>query len=177
MLSKATFLISTLFWMIAGQPSSGQVKDLTDADIRHFMRTLPRMIPQLRETEITINEAYYIWPRDASLDARGAILLEDYGYDALRLEALETFCKTWFCLHYDSLLTQRQQILMSNEEQLTENPYISDDQKRINIRILNKELGQNKEKLQESVGESNLQIVETYCPEIRDMWEKVSEEE
>lgn len=177
MLSKITFFFFALCWIMSNQPSSGQIKDLNDANISHFLRTLPRMIPQLREAELTISEAYYIWPRDASLDARGEVLLEDYGYDALRLEALKTFCKTWFCLHYDSLITQRQQILMSNEEHLTENPYISDDQKRINIRILNKELGQNKEKLLESVGESNIQIVKTYCPEIRDMWKKVSQEE
>ncbi|WP_291856799.1 hypothetical protein [Marinilabilia sp.] len=177
MFSKISVVFSILFWVLGAQSATAQTTELSDTDIQHFLRTLPRMVPQLCDAEITISEAYYIWPRDASLDARGEILLEEYGYDALRLESLITFCKAWFCLNYDSLLHQRQQILMSNEEQLTENPYISDGQKRINIRILNKELGHDKQKLQESLGPSNLQLVRDYCEEIRVMWEKLKETE
>jgi len=177
MFSKIGFSFLTLLWVLGAQSSTSQTTEMSDTDIQHFLCTLPRMVPQLCEAEITVSEAYYIWPRDASLDARGEILLEEYGYDALRLESLITFCKAWFYLNYDSLLHEQQQILMSNEEQLTENPYISDGQKRINIRILNKELGQDKQKLQESLGNSNLQLVKSYCEEIRAMWEKINNTE
>jgi hypothetical protein len=173
MLSKISLLTFVLLISSVAHPVSQKSQELSDADIQHFLSTLPRLVPQLRNAGITVSEAYYIWPQDASLHAKGQILLEEYGYDALKLEALKIFCKTWFCLQYDSLLHERQRILMSNEAQLIENPYITDDQKRINIRILNKDLGHDKQKLKQTVGEKNIQIVKNYCEEIKKMWKKL----
>ncbi len=173
MFSKFSVFSSILLIVGASYTSLSNAQELHDEDIRHFIRTLPRMVPQLRDVDITISEAYYIWPKDAALHAKGEVLLEQYGYDALRLEALRTFCKTWFCLNYDSLLHQRQKFLMSTEEQITENPYINDDQKRINIRILNKELGHDCQQLRESVGSENLEVVKSYYEEIKEMWKKI----
>ncbi len=175
MFSKFSFLTFALLITVMANPAAQKSQELCDADIIHFLHTLPRMVPQLRKADITISEAYYIWPQDASLHGKGQILMEEYGYDALRLEALKIFCKSWFCLNYDSLLHQRQTILMSNEEQLTQNPYITDDQKRINIRILNKDLGHDKQKLKETVGGKNVQKVKTYCEEIKKMWEQLAQ--
>ena len=128
------FLSAILLSMSVCSQNSGE-DSLTDKEIRHIMGTLPRMVPQLRQAGITVSQAYYIWPRDAALHAKGEVILGQYGYDALLLDALETFCKTWFCLNYDNLIAERRQILMTSEEQIKENPYITDDQKRINIRI------------------------------------------
>lgn len=175
MFSKFSLLTFVLLIISLPYPAAQKSQQLSDADIRHFLRTLPRMVPQLREADITVSEAYYIWPRDASLHAKGQIIMDEYGYDALKLEALKIFCKTWFCINYDSLLPERQKILMSNEEQVTENPYITDDQKRINIRILNKDLGHDKQKLKETVGEENIQKVKTHCEEIKNMWKELEE--
>ncbi len=175
MFSKISILSFVLLISYLAHPVAQNRYELTEGDIRHFLNTLPRMVPQLRDADISISEADYIWPQDASLHAKGKIIMEEYGYDALKIEALNIFCQSWFCLNYDSLLHERQQILMSNKEQLIENPYITDDQKRINIRILNKDLGHDKEKLKETVGNKNIQMVKCYCEEIKKMWENLEE--
>jgi len=164
----AAFLLSM---SVCSQNSDGD--NLNDKEILHIIGTLPRMVPQLRQAGITVSQAYYIWPRDASLHAKGEVLLEQYGYDALLLDALETFCKAWFCLNYDHLTVERDQILRTSEEQINENPYITDEQKRINIRILNKELGHDKEQLKKDVGENNLRIVRTYKDKFSEIWEEL----
>ncbi|MBZ4676671.1 MAG: hypothetical protein JG782_1291 [Anaerophaga sp.] len=166
------FLSAILLSMSVCSQNSGE-DSLTDKEIRHIMGTLPRMVPQLRQAGITVSQAYYIWPRDAALHAKGEVILGQYGYDALLLDALETFCKTWFCLNYDNLIAERRQILMTSEEQIKENPYITDDQKRINIRILKKELGDDKEQLKKDVGENNLRIVRTYENKFKEIWEEL----
>lgn len=148
---------------------------LNDRAIQHIIRTLPRMGLQLREAGITVSQAYYIWPRDAVLDAKGQVLLEQYGYDALRQDALEIFCKAWFYLNYDSLVSEREKLLSTFEEQMTENPYIEDDQKRINIRMLKKDLGKNKEELKQAVGEDNLRMVCDYRDQIVQAWERLND--
>lgn len=147
--------------------------NLTNDEMQQIIGTLPKMVPQLREAGITVSQAYYIWPRDASLHAKGEVLLEQYGYDALLLDALETFCKTWFCLNYDDLIAERRQILITSKEQINENPYITDDQKKINIRILNKELGHDKETLKKGIGENTIRIVRTYENKISEIWEEL----
>ncbi|MGQ1889357.1 hypothetical protein ACT29H_02845 [Thermophagus sp. OGC60D27] len=163
-----------VFLVAVGTNAQPNCQDrLTDREIKHIIETLPHMVSRLREAGITISEAYYIWPRDAALHAKGEKLLEQYGYDALLLDALETFCKTWFCLNYDSLNADRQKILRTTEEHINENPYLSDEQKKINIRILNKSLGHNKEQLKKEVGEDNLRIIRTYCNKISEIWKKL----
>lgn len=133
------------------------------------------MVPQLREAGIDVTQAYYIWPRDAALHEKGATILEEFEYDALKINALEIFCKSWFCLNYEKLNPQRQKILSTTEEQITENPYVTDDQKRINIRILTKELGHSREELCDIVGHSNLRKVRVYCDKICEIWENINQ--
>lgn len=162
--------------VFGGSAVSSPRFQLSDAVMQHIIGTLPRMAPQLKEAGINVSQAYYIWPRDAALDARGQVLLEEYGYDAIRQDALETFCKAWFCLNYDQLLPRRQQILSTFEEQHFENPYIADDQKRINVRILNKDLGHSREELKSDIGERNLRQVRVYRDKIAEIWEKIEEE-
>ncbi|SFE86726.1 hypothetical protein [Thermophagus xiamenensis] len=146
---------------------------LSDKEIRHILGTLPRLVPKLKEVGITVSPAYYIWPRDASLHSTGQSILEQFGYDALLLDALETFCKAWFCLNYDTLNNDRLQFLQTTKEHINENPYISDEQKKINIRILNKSLGHNKEELKQVIGEKNLRIIRTYRSKISELWAKL----
>ncbi|MDN5291308.1 MAG: hypothetical protein PWQ06_1547 [Anaerophaga sp.] len=166
------FLSAILLSMSVCSQNSGE-DSLTDKEIRHIMGTLPRMVPRLRQAGITVSQAYYIWPRDAALHAKGEVILGQYGYDALLLDALETFCKTWFCLNYDNLIAERRQILMTSEEHINENPYVTEDQKRINIRMLNKELGDDKEQLKKEVGENNLRRVRTYENKFKEIWEEL----
>jgi hypothetical protein len=175
MFRKFSLLTLTLLTVTLSCPAAQNNRELADADIRYFLRTLPDMVPQLRNADISVSEAYYIWPQDASLHAKGQVILEEYGYDALRLESLKTFCKAWFCLNFDSLLHERQKILMSTEEQVTENPYITDDQKRINMRIINKDLGHDQQKLKQSVGDETLRLIKLYCEEIQKMWLQLEE--
>jgi hypothetical protein len=168
------FLILFLVFTSGPLPATRPVDSfLTDQKMQHILRTLPKMVPQLQEAGIIVSQAYYIWPRDAALDANGEKILENYGYDALQLNALETFCKAWFCINYDSLIQQRQKIIITTEEQTTENPYITDEQKRINIHILNKDLGHSKEELEQSVGKDNLRQVQVYKIKIKEIWKNI----
>jgi hypothetical protein len=165
-------------WLLFSMGSNGfepSELQLTDGTIRHIINTLPQMVPQLREVGIIVSEAHYIWPRDAALDARGAVLLEQYGYDGIQQNALEIFCQAWFCLNYDSLIHERRKILSTIEEQVTENPYIADEHKRINIRILNKELGHTREQLLQNVGCENLHQMNQYSDKIKQAWETLRE--
>jgi hypothetical protein len=176
MLSKL-FLILLLVFSPGSKVATRPVNHrLTDQTMRHILNTLPKMVPQLQKAGITVSQAYYIWPRDAALDAKGEKILENYGYDALQLNALEIFCKAWFCINYDSLIQQRQKIIMTTEEQTTENPYITDEQKRINIHILNKDLGHSREELEQSVGKDNLRQVQVYKIKIQEIWKKIQED-
>jgi hypothetical protein len=173
MFSKFSFVGILLFitvYTFAGQPSN---ECLSDENIRHILKTLPKMVPQLREEGVNVSQAYYIWPRDAALHEKGEKILEEFGYDALRLNALEIFCKAWFCLNYEKLDAQRKKIFSTTEEQITENPYITDEQKRINIRILDKELGHTREQLKDIVGNANLRMVRVYCEKTKEIWQKL----
>ncbi|MFW6043627.1 MAG: hypothetical protein ACOCPW_04660 [Marinilabiliaceae bacterium] len=168
---KIFFLCLWLFFTVDVQAVSPAGEQLNEDAIRHIINTLPRMVPQLREAGITVSQAYYIWPRDAVLDARGEVLLEQYGYDAIRQEALEIFCKAWFCLNYDTLVEKRRKILSTIEEHHLENPYVEENQKRVNMRILNKDMGHNKEELKAQVGEKNLRQVRVYRDKIQEVWD------
>ena len=148
---------------------------LTDENIQYILKTLPEMVPQLREAGINVSPAYYIWPRDAALHEKGEKILEDFGYDALKLNALEVFCKAWFCLNFENLNARRQKIFTTTKEQITENPYITDDQKRINLRILDKELGHNKIELTKIVGECNLKMVRIYREKTKAVWQELKQ--
>lgn len=171
MLSKLS-AFALLFLIAIGLNSTpSSCCELNDRTMRHIISTLPRMVPQLRDAGITISQAYYIWPRDAALHAKGDVLLEQYGYDAIGKEALEIFCKAWFCLNYDSLIHERRKFLSTTEKHISENPYITEDHKQINLHILNKDLGHNKEQLTKSVGEQNLKQVKLYRDKIKEIWE------
>ncbi|MFW6389415.1 MAG: hypothetical protein ACOCZI_02155 [Marinilabiliaceae bacterium] len=170
---KILFLCLWLFFIVDLQADSPPGERLNDDAIHHIINTLPRMVPQLRDAGITVSQAYYIWPRDAALDARGEVLLGQYGYDAIRQEALEIFCKAWFCLNYDTLVEKRRKILSTIEEHHLENPYVGENQKRVNMRILNKDMGHNKEELKAQVGEKNLRQVRVYRDKIQEVWETI----
>jgi len=172
---KIFFSCLWLFFIFDVQTVSPSGERLSDDVMRHIINTLPRMVPQLRQAGITVSQAYYIWPRDAALDARGQVLLQQYGYDALRQEALEVFCKAWFCLNYETLVEKRRKILSTIESHHFENPYIEENQKRINLRILNKDLGHNKKELKDQVGEKNLRKVRVYRDKIKEIWEALEE--
>lgn len=173
MFSKFSFIGIFLFITVLTFPSQPSDDSLSDEDIRYILKTLPKMAPQLMDEGINVSQAYYIWPRDAALHEKGEIILEKFGYDALRLHALEVFCKTWFCLNFETLHGQRKKVLSTTEEQITENPYITDGQKRINLRILNKELGHSKEELKEIVGKTNLRLVRVYYLKTKEIWDKL----
>ncbi len=175
MFSKLSFIFAYLFCSVGTTTQDGAQSRLTDKQMCHIIHTLPRMVPQLREAGINVSQAYYIWPRDAALHAKGEVLLEQYGYDPIRLDALETYCKAWFYVNYDSLIHERRKILSSIEEHLTENPYITDDQKRINIRILNKSLGHTKEEIRENIGDENIRKVKSYRDTLATIWQNVKE--
>jgi len=175
MLSKFSFIGFLLLFFPVSFASQPSTNNLTDDNICHILKTLPRLVPQLREAGINVSQAYYIWPRDAALHEKGATILEESGYDALKLNALEFFCKTWFCLNYDKLDPQRQKILSTTEEQITENPYITDEQKRINIRMLNKELGHSRDQLCDIVGKTNLRMVRLYGEKTRQIWRNLNQ--
>lgn len=172
---KTLFVFLWLLFIVNTSAVSPPGKQLDDGVIRHIISTLPRMVPQLREAGITVSQAYYIWPRDAALDARGEVLLDQYGYDAIRQEALEVFCKAWFCLNYETLVEKRRKILSTIEEHHLENPYVEENQKRVNLRILNKDLGHNKEELRDQVGEKNLRKVRVYGEKIEEVWAAIEE--
>ncbi len=177
-MSIKLFLFLFVF-ILQAPPSLPQSNDkpiLTDSRMQYIINTLPRLVPQLREEGIIISQAYYIWPKDAALHAKGEVILEQYGYDAIKLEALEMFCKAWFCENYDSLLPERRKILHSVEEQMTENPYLTDNQKRINIRITNKELGHDHQTLRENIGEENLRQIRVYRNKIEEIWKELNED-
>lgn len=173
---RKTLLLSLwILFFVNAQAVSPAEKRLDEGTMRHILNTLPRMVPQLREAGITVSQAYYIWPRDAALDARGEVLLDQYGYDAIRQEALEVFCKAWFCLNYETLVEKRRKILSTIEEHHLENPYVEENQKQVNLRILNKDLGHNKEELKEQVGKKNLRQVRVYRDQIEEAWEAIEQ--
>jgi hypothetical protein len=174
-LSAISFLFLIAWGGHAQNASNAPKPHLTDGNIKHIINTLPRMVPQLREAGITASPTYYIWPRDTELHAKGEVFLKQYGYDAIQLNALETFCKAWFCLNYDSLIHERRKILSSIEEHTTENPYITDYQKRINIRIMNKDLGHNKEQLMNNIAPSDIRQICIYRDKIKEVWETLKE--
>ncbi|PWE00458.1 hypothetical protein [Marinilabilia rubra] len=175
MFSKFSLIGILLFYFSLLSVPQHSTNNLTDKNICHILNTLPRMVPQLREAGINVSQAYYNWPRDAALHEKGEIILDKFEYDALRLNALEVFCKTWFCLNYEKLNPQRQKILSTTEEQITENPYITDEQKRINIRMLNKELGHSREQLCDFVGKTNLRMARVYCIKTKEIWKNLNQ--
>ena len=173
MLRKLFVAFYLLLISVAAIPQKICDDTLTDKEIRHIINTLPQMGLKLKEAGITVSPAYYIWPRDAALHGSGQLILKQFGYDALLIDALEIFCKTWFCLNYDTFNSERHKYLQTTEEHINENPYISDEQKKINIRILNKSLGLTKEQLKEEIGEDNLRIIRTYGNKIAEIWAKL----
>ncbi len=145
--------------------------------VEQLIGMLPAMAPDLRATGIQVTPENYTWPAEAALHPKTLALLEAKGFDPLKREGLLAITRTYFFMNYDSLDQKRQQILSSTREQISENPYLTDEQKRINLRLLNEELGLSKAELAKKVTETNIRTLRPYSLSLKIMWEKIRKEE
>ncbi len=145
--------------------------------VEQVLNTLPDMAQELVALGIEISPANYIWPAEAALHPKALALLEKNGFTTLKREGLLHLMRAWFLMNYDSLNSERLQFIDSFSEQITQNPYLTDDQKRINIRLLIGELGLSKEELGEKVTEQTIKNLRPYSVSLKQMWSKVRREE
>jgi hypothetical protein len=145
--------------------------------VEQLIDMLPAMVSDLRATGIQVTPENYTWPAEAALHPKTLDLLEEKGFDPLKREGLLAITRTYFFMNYDSLDQKRQQIISSTKEQISENPYLTDEQKRINLRLLTGELGLSKAELAKKVTETNIRTLRPYSLILKMMWEKIRKEE
>ncbi len=144
--------------------------------VEQVLNTLPDMAAELLALGIKVSPANYLWPAEAALHPTALNTLEKNGFTTLKREGLVQIMRAWFLMNYDSLNSERLQIIDSFSEQITQNPYLTDEQKRINIRLLNRELGLSKEELGEKVTKQTIKTLRPYSVSLKQMWCKIRSE-